>query len=82
MNQWKDKLTYYFYDGLRIIQLWLLKISLFLIYFLGVGFTKFLVSVFSVKHMAPFRVKKSQETYWVDAKNYHESSLEQHQKQV
>ena len=82
MNQWKDKLTYYFYDWLRIAQSLLLRVSLFLVYFLGIGMTKLLVNIFSAKHMAPFRVKKSLQTYWVDAKNYHDSSHEQHQKQV
>ena len=82
MNQWKEKLTYYFYDGLRVFQSWLLKISLFLVYFLAIGFSKILVILFASKHMAPFRVKKSQSTYWVDAKNYNESNQEQYQRQV
>lgn len=54
MNQWKEKLTYYFYDSLRIFQSWLLKISLFLVYFLAIGFSKILVILFASKHNGPF----------------------------
>lgn len=82
MNQWKEKLTYYFYDGLRIAQAWLLKIALFFVYFIAIGFSKILVTLFASKQMAPFRVKKSQNTYWVDAKKYNDSSQEQYQRQV
>jgi hypothetical protein len=82
MNQWKEKLTYYFYDSLRIIQSWLLKISLFFVYFFAIGFSKILVTIFASKHMAPFRVKKSQPTYWVDAKKHNNFDQEQHQRQV
>lgn len=70
IQQRVNQLQYYAHSWLQVIQNILLNILLFIIYFLGIGITKIVIVLFDKKLLKPFRVKKTQDSFWTDAKGY------------
>ncbi len=73
INSWKERMSYYAFDWIKIIQSWLLNFSLLIVYFLGIGISRLLVGFFAKNLLVSFRIKKSQESYWTPAKGYNDS---------
>lgn len=83
IRSWTERLGYFAHDWMVILQKVLLNISLFFIYFFGIGFSFILMPLFGRRLIRPFKVKKgAQETYWVNAQGYGNENLEQFNKQV
>lgn len=83
VQNWKERLQYYAHNWVIVVQSVVLKISLFFVYFFGIGFSYLLMPFFGRKLLTSFKVQKgSQESYWQDAKGYNNENLEQFNKQV
>ena len=61
--EWRSK------QLVRAVQSVVLSVLLFLVYFIGIGLTRILMSVFSRRHLKMFATPKK-ESYWLDAEGY------------
>lgn len=77
-----NQIQFYAHAWIQVVQSVLLNVLLVLIYFLGMGLTKFVMLFFGQNLLKPFRVKRNQSTFWVEAKGYNYTDKSTLDKQV
>lgn len=77
-----NQINFFLMDGKKQIQKICLWIALFVVYFLGIGFTWLLTVFVGRRFLRSFRIKSGQLSYWEDAVNYHHEDLSRYEQQV
>lgn len=82
-RSWSERFGYYAHNWMIYCQKILLNVSLFFLYFFGIGFSFLVMPIMGRRLLIPFKVKKNgQASYWVDAVGYGNENPEQFNKQV
>lgn len=72
-----SKFLYHIHNWKFILQNLILKVSLFLIYFIGIGLTALLMPFIGRKYLKKFKANKNNRpSYWTDAEGYDQTTEE------